>query len=152
MRYTDVIFQANQNKLHVQVKHKLGAFHQAGPLIGYLNACFYGNQQQGGGGRGGRGQRGGYQGQGGGDGGGDITRNRQFFSRGKKRQKCYWFLEGSYGKQSFILTSSSCVFYSCSINYTIEVGCVVPMIVVSKLLHAEFGRNDHQEYAPHFTF
>ena len=94
MRYTDVIFQANQNKLHVQVKHKLGAFHQAGPLIGYLNACFYGNQQQGGGGRGGRGQRGGYQGQGGGDGGGDITRNRQFFQEERNVRNATGFLKG----------------------------------------------------------
>ena len=87
------IFQANQNKLHVQVKHKLGAFHQAGPVISYLNACFYGNQQQGGGGRGGR-QRGGYQGQGGGDGGGDITRYRDFFLEERNIRKATGFLKG----------------------------------------------------------
>ena len=93
MWYTGVIFQANQNKLHVQVKHKLGAFHQAGPVIGYLNACFYGNQQQGGGHRGGR-QRGGYQGQGGGDGSGDITRYRQFFQEERNVKKATGFLKG----------------------------------------------------------
>ena len=31
-----------------------------------------------------------------------------------------------------------------------EVGCVFPMVVVSILLRAEFGRNDHREDAPHF--
>ena len=86
-------FQANQNKLHVQVKHKLGAFHQAGPVISYLNACFYGNQQQGGGHRGGR-QRGGFQGQGGGDGPGDITRYRQFFQEDRNVKKATGFLKG----------------------------------------------------------
>ena len=85
--------KANQNKLHVQVKHKLGAFHQPGRVIDYLNACFYGNQQQGGGHRGGR-QRGGYQGQGGGDGGGDITRYRQFFQEEKNVKKATGFLKG----------------------------------------------------------
>merc|ERR1719259_94384 len=85
--------KANQNKLHVQVKHKLGAFHQAGPVIGYLNACFYGNQQQGGGHRGGR-QRGGFQGQGGGDGSGDITRYRQFFQEERNVKKATGFLKG----------------------------------------------------------
>ena len=58
-----------------------------------MNACFYGNQQQGGGGRGGR-QRGGYQGQGGGDGGGDITRYRQFFHEERNVRKATGFLKG----------------------------------------------------------
>ena len=62
-------------------------------MIDYLNACFYGNQQQGGGHRGGR-QRGGYQGQGGGDGGGDITRYRQFFQEEKNVKKATGFLKG----------------------------------------------------------
>jgi len=31
------------------------------------------------------------------------------------------------------------------------VGCVFPMVVVTLLLHAEFGLNDHREEAPHFT-
>ena len=29
-------------------------------------------------------------------------------------------------------------------------GCVFPMVVVSKLPHAEFGPNDHREDTPHF--
>ena len=116
MRYTDVIFQANQNKLHVQVKHKLGAFHQAGPLIGYLNACFYGNQQQGGGGRGGR-QRGGYQGQGGGDGGGDITRYRDFFLEERNIRKATGFLKGLMVSDPLFFLRS-CIFYSC--NYFLD--------------------------------
>ena len=31
-----------------------------------------------------------------------------------------------------------------------KVGCVFPMVVVSILLHAEFGPNDHREDASHF--
>ena len=31
-----------------------------------------------------------------------------------------------------------------------KVGCVFPMVVVSLLLHAEFGPNDHRKDAPHF--
>ena len=31
-----------------------------------------------------------------------------------------------------------------------KVGCVFPMIVVSLLLHADYGRNDHRENAFHF--
>ena len=31
------------------------------------------------------------------------------------------------------------------------VGCIFPMVVVSILPHAEFGRNDHQEDASLFT-
>ena len=58
-----------------------------------MNACFYGNQQQGGGHRGGR-QRGGYQGQGGGDGSGDITRYRQFFQEERNVKKATGFLKG----------------------------------------------------------
>ena len=33
----------------------------------------------------------------------------------------------------------------------IKVGCVLPMVVASILLHAEFGPNDHREEAPHFN-
>jgi len=33
-----------------------------------------------------------------------------------------------------------------------KVGCVFPMVVVSILLHAELGRNDHREGALHFIF
>ena len=33
-----------------------------------------------------------------------------------------------------------------------KVGCVIPMIVVSILPHAEYGSNDYQEDAPHFIF
>ena len=33
-----------------------------------------------------------------------------------------------------------------------KVGCVFPMVVSPILPHAEFGRNDHQEDAPHFRF
>ena len=33
---------------------------------------------------------------------------------------------------------------------TVNVRCVVLMIVVSLLLHAEFGRNDHRKDAPYF--
>ena len=29
--------------------------------------------------------------------------------------------------------------------------CVFPVVVVSIMSHAEFGRNGHREYAPHFT-
>ena len=32
-----------------------------------------------------------------------------------------------------------------------KVGCVFLMVVVSMLPHAEIGRNDHPEGAPHFT-
>ena len=32
-----------------------------------------------------------------------------------------------------------------------KVGCVFPMIVVSILPHAEFGPNNHREYASHFN-
>ena len=32
-----------------------------------------------------------------------------------------------------------------------KVGCIFP-IVVSKLIRAEFGRNDHREDASHFKF
>ena len=31
-----------------------------------------------------------------------------------------------------------------------KVGCVVVMVVVSILPHAEFGPNDHRQDAPHF--
>ena len=31
-----------------------------------------------------------------------------------------------------------------------KVGCVFLMVVVSMLPHAEIGRNDHREGAPHF--
>ena len=31
-------------------------------------------------------------------------------------------------------------------------GCVFPVVVVPMLSHAEFGPNDHQEDASHFTF
>ena len=76
------------------MKHKLGAFYQAGRVIDYLNACFY-PQQQGGGYRGGRGgQRGGYQGQGAGDSGGDITRYRQFFQDDRNVRKATGYLKG----------------------------------------------------------
>ena len=37
------------------------------------------------------------------------------------------------------------------ISNSVKVGCVVPIVVVSILLHAEFGRNDHPEDAPHFS-
>jgi len=33
-----------------------------------------------------------------------------------------------------------------------KVGSVFPMVVVSILLHAEFGPNDHSEDAPHFIY
>ena len=33
-----------------------------------------------------------------------------------------------------------------------KVGCVFSMVVVSILPHAEFGPNDHQKDAPHFTY
>ena len=32
------------------------------------------------------------------------------------------------------------------------VACVFPMVVISILSHAEFGRNDHWEDVPHFNF
>ena len=32
-----------------------------------------------------------------------------------------------------------------------QVGCVVPMAIVSILLHADFGPNDYREDASHFT-
>ena len=32
-----------------------------------------------------------------------------------------------------------------------KVGCIFPMFVVSLLPHAEFGKSDHREDAPHFT-
>ena len=32
-----------------------------------------------------------------------------------------------------------------------KVGCILAMVVVFRLPHAEFGRNDHWEGAPHFT-
>ena len=35
---------------------------------------------------------------------------------------------------------------------THKVGCVFPIAVVSILPHAEFGSNDRQENAPHFTY
>ena len=31
-------------------------------------------------------------------------------------------------------------------------GCVSPIVVISIVSHAEFGRHDHREYAPHFIF
>ena len=34
------------------------------------------------------------------------------------------------------------------ISNSVKVGCVVPIVVVYILLHAEFGRNDHPEDAP----
>ena len=88
--------------MHVQVKHKLGAFHQDGPAIAYLNACFYGNQQQGGGNRGGR--RGGYQGQGAGDAGGDITRFRGFFQDERNIRKATGFLKGLQVRYYYLTT------------------------------------------------
>ena len=36
-------------------------------------------------------------------------------------------------------------------QFQTKVGCVVPMVIVSILLHAEFGPNDHREHASHFT-
>ena len=33
-----------------------------------------------------------------------------------------------------------------------KVGCIFPMVVISIVRHAELGRNDHREDAPHFTF
>ena len=33
-----------------------------------------------------------------------------------------------------------------------KVGCVFPLVVVSILPHADFGRNDHREDAPHFNW
>ena len=41
--------------------------------------------------------------------------------------------------------------FDCSKKQT-KVGCVFPMVVGPILPHAEFGRNDHQEDAPHFRF
>ena len=87
------------------MKHKLGAFHRAGRVIDYLNACFYGNQQQGGGHRGGR-QRGGYQGQGTGDSGGDITRYRDFFRDERNIRKADGFLKGLTVSNRIYLASS----------------------------------------------
>ena len=35
-------------------------------------------------------------------------------------------------------------------SFKCKVECVVPVVVVSLLPHAEFGRNDHRVEAPHF--
>ena len=91
------------------MKHKLGAFHRAGRVIDYLNACFYGDQQQGGGHRGGR-QRGGYQGQRGGDTGGDITRHHNFFQDERIIKKAEGFLKGLKVRKHFYKTFSTHVY------------------------------------------
>ena len=31
-----------------------------------------------------------------------------------------------------------------------KVGCILPMVVISRLPHPEFGPNHHQEDVPHF--
>ena len=36
-------------------------------------------------------------------------------------------------------------------HFHYKVGCVFPMVVVSMLFHAEIGRIDHREGAPHFS-
>ena len=36
------------------------------------------------------------------------------------------------------------------VRFNDKIWCVFLMVVVSILLHAEFGRNDHREDAPHF--
>ena len=41
--------------------------------------------------------------------------------------------------------------FGIEIHTICKVGCVFLMVVVSILLHAEFGRNDYREDAPHFT-
>ena len=48
--------------------------------------------------------------------------------------------------------TSQCHQHDCSPKnlYIFKVGCVFPMVLVSILPHAEFGRNDHRENAPHF--
>ena len=38
------------------------------------------------------------------------------------------------------------------IDEKIKVGCIFPIVVVSILIRAEFGRNDHREDASHFKF
>ena len=39
----------------------------------------------------------------------------------------------------------------CHLSGKSKVGCVCPMVIVSMLNHAKFGRNDQWKYAPHFT-
>ena len=41
-------------------------------------------------------------------------------------------------------------YYSSIQLLLIKVGCVFPVVVVSILPHAEFGRNVHREEAPYF--
>ena len=67
------------------------------------------------------------------------------------RQFLIWF---------FIFINLEVDFYTDQIQFRLgfqitfrspgKVGCVLPMDVVFKLPHAEFGSNDHREDAPHF--
>ena len=42
-------------------------------------------------------------------------------------------------------------YQTCPPTLSHKVGCVLPKVVVSILSHAEVGRNDHPEGAPHFS-
>ena len=73
--------------------------------------------------------------------------------------KMHGTLKGMDFVESMILKHKVCgilyvlnfIFYKIDGSFgIIKVGCVFPMVVVPTLPHAEFGRNDHLEFAPHF--
>ena len=112
------------------MKHKLGAFHQPGPAVDFLNACFYGNQSGGGGYRGGRGgnQRGGYGGQG--DYQGSITRTRGFFAEQRNMKKALGHLKGlMVSVKKYRSTRNSTVFRSISV--IVMVAMVTVMVAMA---------------------
>ena len=53
-------------------------------------------------------------------------------------------------KQEIRVRNGNTYFYEDVSTFFRKVGCVYPMIVVSKLPRAEIGRNDHWEDAHHF--
>ena len=54
-----------------------------------------------------------------------------------------------YFKILYFYWAKSIPSYTYHLGYN-QVGCAFTMVVVSILLHAEFGQNDHRSNAPHF--
>ena len=59
-------------------------------------------------------------------------------------------------KKFIVLRIFACILefaliYS-KLAYRIKVGCVLPMVIVCILPHAEFGPNGHQKDVPHFSY
>ena len=62
-----------------------------------------------------------------------------------------WVFQLNYNRSNFVLPAHPIFLTRDLVTLNYKAGCIFPMVIVSLLHHAKFGRNHHREDAPHCT-